>query len=831
MTMLRDTCSHRIQRRNFSFRITTALFLVAAYLMTSPPAHAGDLDTLVRFNIESQTLDKALLEFGAQAQIQIMFASNTGASSLRTPQLRGMYTGRQALQLLLKGTPLSFAQNGGTVEITLADDRAHTPSARPTSSSAPIPRITNTPTTGGQGITGGDDPPAPNDKGAGASLQEVLVTAQKYQQRAFNVPISLQVVTSSELEGRGITNLNALQYSVPGLTVEGGGVQRRIDIRGIGSAFGNGSLVGLYVDEADATPEGYAGAYGFGQLDAQTYDLARVEVLRGPQGTLYGDGSMGGVIRLITNQPVLNHFQMNSDVAALLTQDGAPSQRLQAMINTPLVTDSLGLRFAGEFDHEGGWIDEPAANVKNFNDENLVDLRIEGLWAPTTSLRVGATQIIHRNAFGPNQGEDNDGNFTQLYGLTTVPNGFEDYNLSNLTVKYDLGWSQLLSSFTHFTDSVHEYNSAETLPFGAITYWIYIPFNFIENEDSSEELRLSSSGSGPWHWTLGGFWKDYADNATQKSTLTLTGAPFPASLASSSTSTGSNSLSGFLDTSYQLMHHLTIGAGVRYFSDRETYTALGSPYQKATFTSTDPRLILQYQLTADINTYASAAKGFRSGGFNPAPFKPYDPESLRTYELGIKTRFPGPRIRANADVFYSHYSNIVVVGFLSPTNHSNVSTNAGNAHLRGFEADVNWQMTDEWNVGINGDYIDTYFVSAVAGGNYQVGDQLPFVSKYMVTADIDREFRMDGKQGYVRLDYSQVSPQTYRGHNNILDESTLIHMLNARANLQMSDNLSMGVFAHNLLNNRGYLDPLNLYLLASRPRPRTVGVDFRVEFP
>ena len=186
------------------------------------------------------------------------------------------------------------------------------------------------------------------------SLAEVIVTAQKIRQREFDVPISLVVISSQELQQRQITGLEDLQFAVPGLTVQGGGVQRRINLRGVSNTFGNGAVVGEYMDDADMTAGASGASGGLGILDMDAYDLERVEVLRGPQGTLFGVGAVGGVIRYITNKPMLDRFQMNADVAALFTQYGAPGQRIEAMVNTPVVPGTLGLRFAGKFDHQGG---------------------------------------------------------------------------------------------------------------------------------------------------------------------------------------------------------------------------------------------------------------------------------------------------------------------------------------------------------------------------------------------------------------------------------------------------------------------------------------------
>jgi iron complex outermembrane receptor protein len=103
-------------------------------------------------------------------------------------------------------------------------------------------------------------------------------------------------------------------------------------------------------------------------------------VLRGPQGTLYGEGSVGGTIRFITKNPVLNHFQMNADVAAMFTEDGTPSQRIESVVNVPLIDNELGLRIASTFEHDGGWINQPGAAQRDYNDQNLADVRVKGLW-------------------------------------------------------------------------------------------------------------------------------------------------------------------------------------------------------------------------------------------------------------------------------------------------------------------------------------------------------------------------------------------------------------------------------------------------------------------
>ena len=197
--------------------------------------------------------------------------------------------------------------------------------------------------------------PAPADAGQNETmptLQEVVVTAQKRTERLIDVPISIAAVSSDELKQRQITSLEDLPQVVPDLAYNNIGNNHYFEIRGISNLIGNAPLVGIYIDEADVTLGGAAAT----QINPTVYDLQRVEVLRGPQGTLYGEGSAGGTIRFVTRNPDLNQFEFSSDVAALFTERGAPSQRVNAVTNIPLIDDQLAVRITGTFEHDGGWM-------------------------------------------------------------------------------------------------------------------------------------------------------------------------------------------------------------------------------------------------------------------------------------------------------------------------------------------------------------------------------------------------------------------------------------------------------------------------------------------
>ena len=307
------------------------------------------------------------------------------------------------------------------------------------------------------------------------NLGEVVVTAEKHEERLIDVPISIDAMGADELQTRKVTNIDDLSLAVPGLLVSSSGsYQRDIQIRGVSNITGNlgSSMVGLYLDEASVT------SGRFFQPDLRTYDLERVEVLRGPQGTLFGEGSVGGTIRFITKHPVLDRFAMTGDVAGLFTEDGAPGQRIEGALNVPLIKNELGLRVAGTFDHGSGWMNQPATGRAHFNGQDLVDMRVKGLWQPAPQFKVNAMAVIHRNDAPPNIGEDLNGNYTQAFNLTTTPSTTDKYDLYNLPLTYDFPVVRVLSTTGYFKQDREARNLGfqfQLTPPGTPAYDDYLP--------------------------------------------------------------------------------------------------------------------------------------------------------------------------------------------------------------------------------------------------------------------------------------------------------------------------------------------------------------------
>lgn len=815
---------------------TAAISAGVCLFMTNLACFAQTSSTVtarVETRIPPQALESALKQFGKLDHMHVVYLT-ADVNSKRTHGAYGNLTVGEALSRLLSGTGLAYrVTDGGAISIFSASGSAR---EAPSSSGAAgiINRSKPTSPKPLEHPSADKDPRAASHyihKHSGDNyrpypLEEVTVTAQKYRQRAFDVPISLEVISGNELLTRGITDLSNLQYDVPGLYVNGSGYTHSVYIRGVANDSGNGAVVGQYIDEADITAEGTSGQAGLATGDVGLYDLNRVEVLKGPQGTLYGDGSMGGVIRYITNKPALNRFQMSANVAAMLTQYGAPSQRIEAMLNTPVISGVFGLRFAGLFEHDGGWVDEPAANLKNTNDSNRTDVRAEALWQPAIGLKINATQILHRHASGLGMGEDTRGDITPIFGATLVPNQADNANISNVTVTYDAAAVSLLSSSSYLSETQDIRNLMVTTPLGSITIWTMYPQYHSHDKDYSEEVRLARSGRGPWQWTIGGFYKHFHDQIEFSDFSGLAGSTLSSAFFSPESPFGNASTSGaaFANTSYILFGRVTVGAGMRYYRDREASIPQS---RAATFTSTDPRFYMQYRVTPYVNVYASASKGFRSGGFN-APSEPtYGPESVWSYDLGTKIRLPKPSLSSDIDLFYMNYSDYVNLTYIPPLYES---ANIGEGRIKGVDATFTWKPDEAWEFRLNAEILKTEFLTASAISGYAAGDRLPFAPKYSFTASVTRAFHISDMPGEVEIYYYELSRVQDRTLGLPLEESDIQRNLDFRAALHLSAELQFGAFARNVLNSRGNASPWALFNESIRPRPRTIGLDFQVRF-
>lgn len=669
-------------------------------------------------------------------------------------------------------------------------------------------------------------------------IQEIVVTAQKREQSLKDVPMSIAAFTGEVLEERRIEDFSDLAAAVPSLSIpeRGGAGGRFVFLRGMGSIQGSTPLVGIYLDEASVTS--FPGA----ALDLRTYDLERVEVLRGPQGTLYGVGSMGGTIRFITRDPELDRFGGVADASASFTEGGDPSHVVRGTINLPLIENELGLRIAASYDNSGGWMDQPQVSKSNINDDELLNVRAKLLWAPSDELEIRATTIVHRGDSGaPSTGEDSDGNYTQAFFLPTTPSGSHDYELYNLTASYDFSSVNLLSTTSYVDMDRIQHQVGYRVPIGADANVANATlFHVLFDEDINakmftQELRLSSIHSDRLSWTIGTFYRDAEYAEAFDLYFGTPGFPFPIPI---STLQSTESWAVFGEISYFLTDDLEVGAGIRYFEDDQTAKdLLAKTSDSVDFDAVSPRFFVTYSVNENMKVYANIGKGFRSGGLvGGVGVQAFEPDYVWSYDVGAKlTAFDG-RLSADVSIFYSDYEDTQVdsVQFVNG-NLSQFTANVGNAEIQGVDWELVLQATDNLSLGFGGEYIDTEFVEINAlAASHAVGDPIDFIADYHYNLWTRYDFNWpdDFAEGYVRLDYSRQGESRY-GNRTLCpcyeSFSGTIDMFNAVIGWQRNA-WSVELFAENIFNDRGYIDAESIEQISARARPRTVGLQVGVEF-
>jgi outer membrane receptor protein involved in Fe transport len=390
---------------------------------------------------------------------------------------------------------------------------------------------------------------------AGSTLEEVVVTAQKRISTVQDTPISISAVSGEDLTARGVASLATLAQGTPGVSLKSEGPsQTEIEMRGMTSSGGNSATVGFYLD--DIPLAGPASAQnGHVVIDPDLYDLSRIEILRGPQGTLFGSGSMGGTVRLISNQPNLSQFQSTAQSVLSGTEGGGFNHKDSLMVNLPLIDDTLALRVAGTENYTSGWIDRIVANpfplatgspvgtvrgdvssapiekqYRGSNDYQTYTARVTLLWKPSENLSV-TPSFFHTTSTqnGISAYDSNPGTLTHYQPFDIAEPLTDSLTAYSLNVNYSFPSFDLTSSTARWTrnsSQVEEASEAFNNPAEGITYasnnglpnpGFYGPTGSgpehgIEDDPShqfSEELRLASTGSGKTSWVAGLYYSDF----------------------------------------------------------------------------------------------------------------------------------------------------------------------------------------------------------------------------------------------------------------------------------------------------------------------------------
>ncbi len=673
------------------------------------------------------------------------------------------------------------------------------------------------------------------------TVGELIITADKREQRLQDVPISVTAITGADLNARGATNFEQMQYAVPGLSAieYGPGTGEQVQIRGISSSIGS-PTVGIYVDELPITSIEAGVSFDFRMLD-----LDRIEVLRGPQGTLYGEGSMGGTIRYITASPDLERFSGNIEGEVNTVADGGVGYKVDGVLNLPLIKDVLGLRLVASDEKDAGWIDDSVTGQKDVNAAEIKTFRGKLLFEPRPGTKISLLWL-HQES---DQGQQNFGN----NGVTSYafpPYNNNKYDLLNGVLSQDLGFANLIESVGYVHNNT--LTAFDVSPFYVPVIELFgFPPGFVTTvgltgDDASNifanEVRLSSKGGSPFNWTIGTFYRDESiDGVTETVTEPNT---LPFQVLDGVTELRSKSWAAFGEANYQITSHLLATVGLRYFSDQRSEDAdsvsFGFPthdVNTGTFSTLNPRFNLRYEFSPTSMVYVNVAKGFRSGGFNltsagggvfTVPPR-YFPDSLWSYEAGTKHELFDRKLELQGAVYYEDWTNVQQDVFL-PTSAIIIVQNAGHAAGWGTDLQADWHATPDLDLSATYGWNNLHFLTTTS--EKAAGEPVDFAVHESASVSADFHHPIGEATGFVRLDYQYAGA----GQINIDDFATHIH-LPARDSLGLHVGVDyrqfeISVFGTNLTDNRTPIipGPFGVLFENVEQTPRTIGVNLKAHF-
>jgi iron complex outermembrane recepter protein len=719
-----------------------------------------------------------------------------------------------------------------------------------------------------QGSTGSSGQPS-GSASSDATLTEIIVTATRRSESIQNVPGQVTALTASALD-----QMNARQFAdfaafVPGLSYSNNGPQSNlIVIRGITTGSQLSSAIGLYFDDV---PLGASTSFGLGYqaLNVNLFDMNRVEVLNGPQGTLYGATSLGGTVKYVTALPDPKAFSADVDTEVSSTEHGGVNHAYRGMINMPF-GDGLGaVRIDGFQQYDAGYVRDPVYDRDNQGWDRSEGGRISVLLQPTEQLDVRLTALTQHIP-----GESDDvafrdpvthqptiGTYDQAYP-TFQPSKY-GLTLYSGVVNYDLPFAKL-TSITGFqnnqgvsrTDESYVYDPA-LAAFGGGT----APFNLYVDTTTkkfTEELRLASHQNSVFNWLVGGYFDtektrevvDLFDEANLGGTF-LGLPPFTSYLPSTY-----HEYAFYADADVFITPQFDVGLGVRYSKQHQAYEetvvgllATGSDISLTPPVATSDQSVTtylfnpKYHITEDVMVYARAASGFRPGGPNfvlkPGLGNPtFGPDKLWNYELGEKSSLFDKRATLNFDIYDIEWKDIQVT-----VNNGGVNQleNAGNARVRGAELAFNYRIVPALSLGGSAAYTDAKLVTeAPVLGVNATGARLPLSPRYnfAVVAAYDFDIVTNYSGVFTVTDRwvgdrlaafgTPVSPQYELSSYNLTDLNVSVlapHHLEFGLFLKNVFDKAGEVSAVTLANEYNPAAPVPVFLT----QPRTVGLSVRVK--
>jgi iron complex outermembrane receptor protein len=819
--------------------------------------------------IASQPLAQALVEFAHQTGLQLLYESKLAAQRQSHEAAVGL-SAADALTEMLQGTGLNFQfLNPKTVRIY--ESAAVAPAVQPSATEVPKPRA---------------EPPAHRVD----ALYEILVTGTRPGEHRSdledvqNIPASVSVVNGVSLEAEKAAQLLDYSANLPGVNVIGGGMPGAsgVAIRGISPLSQNAS-VAFYLDDVPIGASGRWGYAGGTALDLLPYDLERLEVQRGPQGTLGGAGAEIGSIKYVLNPPDAREFEVRVG-ADVSTIHGAsePGESVRALVNVPIVDDLLAVRATAYGSYTPGYIDNAYSGAKDINVLRQYGGRVAALWRPAESVSMTVTafySLIEQDSQSevlspsvvnvPGSGNAYIVRGVGSYGDLADSLAFlSPFRKSLDTYSATLRWKPGFAEFSSVTgwSRNHEHYVNDYSPFdgsyfpvvsgGAVPAGLAKLVEDVYLDKLTEELQIASASGGRLDWVLGAFytrerlihWLD--ENAFDDAYQPI--AAFAPYLSFFYRPSSFSEMAAFGDVTWEFSDQFEVAAGIRSARDTQAYTNFpaGPLGRQLSFagqganTVTDWMANTRYRIVPSVMLYGRVSTGSQPNALLAPPTGTAASdkgETATNYEVGVKSEFLDRRALIDLTLYYLDRHRILTAILNSGV--FNATANGGAATAKGLELTSSCSPLQGLTFGYNAAYTQTAYTDVMPAAQYQLtGYQLKNVPKWAmsITAAYDWALtnswhaRVGGDFRWVDEERDEYV-QSRSGYPTAALPSYTVLDLNAAV---ARGPLSLKFFARNLADKRVYLNSSVIVNDYNTPvqienyvlQPRTVGIGFDYTF-
>ena len=640
------------------------------------------------------------------------------------------------------------------------------------------------------------------------ALEEVVVTATKRSATLQEVPMSITAISGDQITRVGAADFADLATTIPSLSLRSAGPGRtKLNIRGVSAATGFAPTVSFYLDEMPIQTLSSGSSTSFQQtvIDPKLYDLERIEVLRGPQGTLYGSSSMGGTVRLISAKPMVgeNEGSVNLDLSD--TEDGDTNYKANGMYNLG-ISDNSALRLVASFTDNEGYIDRVNRVTgetydRRVNNEESMTFRAayrleygDGYLQP--SVFYQQTEMDGKPNY---DGPENE--FEQVRRFD-APEPFEDeFVMANLTLGHSFEGFDLLASASYIDrefDNVEDITDAHDAifegDFGPVGQAVFADEN-ATLEDTTLEVRVSSNSGERFHWLAGLYYKDSEADAGYRMQRGFPEEVNPFGLANTQDLREYDEIAGFTELTYDITDTFAVTVGGRYLDydisqfkedwgwafteeDRDTANIIDQDFNDDEMHG---KVTATWQFREASQLYGTVSNGTRPGGFNRTVPRSEDPmqsvafacnrdlnelgvsgsvdsfagDEVTNYEFGWKTELT-EMVRFNGAIYLIEWEDIQQKITLSGECGVDLTTNIGDAESQGAEFELLAALSENLTLSISASYTDAELQDDVPTAGVSEGDKLPDVPEWTANVNVDYVMPVDGGEFFAVANWNYV---------------------------------------------------------------------------